>query len=61
MLAKFKKKFSGDPGGLSTGVATVQVDGKTVYRALCLGFGTAAQQAFCKTLAAAGQACFIRR
>jgi hypothetical protein len=62
LLARFKKKFAGDLGGLSTSVATVQVDGKTVNRALVSGFGTAAAaNAFCKTVSAAGQACFIRR
>jgi cell division septation protein DedD len=62
LLARFKKKFSGELGGLSTSVATVQVDGKTVNRALVAGFASAAQaNAFCKTLSAAGQACFIRR
>jgi len=62
LLARFKKKFSGELGGLSTSVATVQVNGKTVNRALVAGFASAAQaNAFCKTLSAAGQACFIRR
>ncbi len=62
LLARFKKKFASDLGGLSASVATVQVDGKTVNRALVSGFGSAAEaNAFCKTLSAAGQACFIRR
>jgi cell division septation protein DedD len=62
LLAKFKKKFSADLGGLSTSVATVQVDGKTVNRALVSGFGSAAEaNDFCKTMSAASQACFIRR
>jgi hypothetical protein len=62
LLARFKKKYSRELGGLSTSVATVQVDGKTVNRALVAGFASAAQaNAFCKTLSAAGQACFIRR
>jgi cell division protein FtsN len=61
-LAKFRKKFAADLGGLTSSVATVQVDGKTVNRALVSGFGSAAEAgAFCKTLADAGQACFIRR
>ena len=62
LLAKVKKKFSGDLGGLSARVATVQVEGKTMNRALVSGFATAAEaNAFCKTLSAAGQACFLRR
>jgi hypothetical protein len=62
LLARFKKAFAGKLGGLSTGVATVQVDGKTVNRALVSGFASAAEaKAFCKALAAADQACFIRR
>jgi hypothetical protein len=62
LLTRFKKKFAGELGGRSTNVATVQVDGKTVNRALVSGFASAAEaNAFCKTLSAAGQACFIRR
>src|SRR5579859_3692569 len=62
LLAKFRKKFAGEMGGLSGSVATVEVDGKTVNRALISGFGTNAQAGeFCKKLSAEGQACFIRR
>lgn len=62
LLTRFKKKFAGEMGGLSGSVATVQVDGKTVNRALISGFGTSAEaNAFCKKLSADGQACFIRR
>jgi len=62
LLGRFKKKFGAQLGGLSTGVATVQVEGKTVNRALVSGFASAgAANAFCKTLGAAGQACFVRR
>jgi hypothetical protein len=62
LLAKAKKKFADDLGGLTTKVATVQVDGKTVNRALITGFASNAEaNAFCKTLSAQGQACFIRR
>jgi hypothetical protein len=62
LLARLKKKFAGELGGRSTTVATVQVDGKTVNRALVTGFASPAEaNAFCKTLSAAGQACFIRR
>jgi hypothetical protein len=62
LLAKAKAKFAADMGGLTGAVATVQIDGKTVNRALISGFGTNAEaNAFCKKLAAEGQACFIRR
>jgi hypothetical protein len=62
LLARFKKKFAGEMGGLSGAVATVEVDGKSVNRALISGFGTNAQAGeFCKKLSAQGQACFIRR
>ena len=62
LMTRFKVKFGTGLGGLKIGVATVQVDGKTVNRALVSGFATPAEaNAFCKTLADAGQACFIRR
>jgi cell division septation protein DedD len=62
LLAKFKKAHAGDLGGLSPSVATAQVDGKTVNRALISGFATKAEaNTFCKSLEASGQACFIRR
>jgi hypothetical protein len=62
LLVKAKAKFAADMGGLTGAVATVQIDGKTVNRALISGFGTNAEaNAFCKKLAADGQACFIRR
>jgi hypothetical protein len=62
LLAKAKAKFAADMGGLTGAVATVQIDGKTVNRALISGFGTNAEaNVFCKKLAAEGQACFIRR
>ncbi|MGZ3378263.1 MAG: SPOR domain-containing protein [Phenylobacterium sp.] len=62
LLAKAKKKFAGDMGGLNGTVATVQVDGKTVNRALISGFASNTEaNDFCKKLAAEGQACFIRR
>jgi hypothetical protein len=62
LLTRFKKKFAGELGGRSTNVAAVQVDGKTVNRALVTGFASSAEaNAFCKTLSAAGQACFVRR
>ena len=62
LLTRFKKKFGAELGGLKADVATVQVDGKTVNRALISGFANSGEaNAFCKTLADAGQACFIRR
>jgi hypothetical protein len=62
LLARFKKKFASELGGLTPNVATVQIDGKTVNRALISGFASNAEaNSFCKTLAAAGQACFVRR
>ena len=62
LLGKFKKKFAGEMGGLSGSVATVEVDGKSVNRALISGFSSNAEaSAFCKKLSAEGQACFIRR
>jgi hypothetical protein len=62
LLGKFRKKFAGQMGGLTGAVATVQVDGKTVNRALISGFATNAEAGeFCKKLSAEGQACFIRR
>lgn len=62
LLARFKTKFAADMGGLNGNVATVQSDGKTVNRALISGFASNAEAgAFCKKLAAEGQACFIRR
>jgi len=62
LLARFKTKFAGEMGGLTEHVATVEVDGKTVNRALISGFATNAEaNAFCKKLSAQGQACFIRR
>ena len=62
LLARFKKKFAANLDGLTSNIATVQVDGKTVNRALISGFPSPAEASgFCKTLEAAGQACFVRR
>ncbi|MFI4964870.1 MAG: SPOR domain-containing protein [Caulobacterales bacterium] len=62
LLARFKKKFGADLGGLTTSVATVQANGRTVNRVLLSGFASSAQaNAFCNALAAAKQACFVRR
>ncbi|MBS0361033.1 MAG: SPOR domain-containing protein [Proteobacteria bacterium] len=61
LLAKFRKTHGAELGGLSTDVATVESDGKTVNRALIKGFASNAEAgAFCKRLEASGQACFIR-
>jgi len=62
LIARFKKKFGPDLGGLVTSVATVQVDGKPVNRVLVSGFASSGEaNAFCKTLEAAHQPCFVRR
>lgn len=62
LLAKFKKKFAPELSGLNAAVATVQVEGKTVNRALISGFASPAEaNGFCRKLAQSGQACFIRR
>jgi len=62
LLARFKKKFAASIGGLKAEVVTAQVDGKTVHRAQLAGFANFAEaNAYCKGLADAGQACFIRR
>ena len=62
LVVRFKKTFVSQLTGLTASVATVQVGGKIVNRALVSGFASAARaNAFCKSLAGAGQACFIRR
>jgi cell division septation protein DedD len=62
LAARFKKKFAAELGGLTTAVATVQVDGKAVNRVLVSGLASSREaNGFCKTLEAAGQACFVRR
>lgn len=62
LLRRFKATFAGDLSGLTANVATVQLEGKTMNRALISGFGSAAEAtAFCKKLSAAGQACFVKR
>lgn len=61
LLTRFRKKFGADLGGLVTGVTPAQVDGKTVNRVLLSGFSSFKEaNAFCKTLTAGGQACFVR-
>ena len=62
LLARLKKKSPALLAGLTTEVATVEVDGKTVNRALISGFGAPAEAAqLCEKLKADGQACFVRR
>ncbi|HEV7386328.1 MAG TPA: SPOR domain-containing protein, partial [Phenylobacterium sp.] len=62
LLARLKTKSPALLAGLTTDVATVEVDGKTVNRALISGFGTPAEAAqLCGKLKAEGQACFVRR
>ena len=62
LLARLKKKSPALLVGLTTDVATVEVDGKTVNRALISGFGAPAEAAqLCEKLKAEGQACFVRR
>jgi len=62
LLAKVKKKFAAEMGGAGASVATVQLDGKTVNRALITGFASSAEASgFCRMLTAKGQACFVRR
>jgi hypothetical protein len=62
LLAKVRKAHAAELANLSPRVATVQLDGKTVNRALIAGFASNAEaNAFCKMLEASGQACFIRR
>jgi len=62
LLARFKKKFGAELGGLKAEVVAAQVDGKTVHRAQLAGFANYGEaNAYCKGLADAGQACFIRR
>jgi len=62
LLARFQRQSPDLLSGLTTDVATVQVDGKTMHRALISGFATGAEAAgFCEKLKARGQACFVRR
>jgi len=62
VLDRFRKKFGGELGGLTTSVATVQADGKTLNRALVTGFKTTIEATrYCEALNAEGQPCFVRR
>jgi hypothetical protein len=62
LLARLRKKSPALLAGLTTDVATVEVDGKAVNRVLISGFGTPAEAAqLCEKLKAEGQACFVRR
>jgi hypothetical protein len=61
LVTRFKKKFGADLGGLKVDVITVQVEGKTVNRALVSGFASTGEAGgFCRMLANGGQACFVR-
>lgn len=62
ILSKAQKKFPDALSGFKTEVQTAQVDGKTVYRAVVMGFaGQADATTLCEQLKAGGQACFVRR
>jgi hypothetical protein len=62
VLERFRKKFGGELGGLTTSVATVQADGKTLNRALVTGFKTTIEATrYCEALNAQDQPCFVRR
>nr|MEA2799644.1 hypothetical protein [Phenylobacterium sp.] len=62
LLARLRKKSPVLLTGLTTDITSVEVDGKTVNRALISGFGTPAEAAqLCEKLKAEGQACFVRR
>lgn len=62
LLANVQKKFVADLKGLTTEIATVTIDQKTIYRGLIIGFhGEADAGRLCEILKAGGQACFIRR
>jgi hypothetical protein len=62
VIERFRKKFGGELGGLTTSVATVQADGKTLNRALVTGFKTTIEATrYCEALNAQGQPCFVRR
>jgi hypothetical protein len=60
-LAGLSAKLGGAMAGRSTRVEPAQVAGRTFYRALVTGFGSAADAGrFCETLKGRGQACFVR-
>jgi hypothetical protein len=61
LLARLKVRQPQAMGGLDTRVVKAQVKGKTVFRALVVGFdGHAAAVKFCQDLKAAKQDCFVR-
>ncbi|WP_309627709.1 SPOR domain-containing protein [Brevundimonas sp.] len=54
-------KLGALPDPLSTTVQSVQVDGKTIFRALVTGFETRANaKIFCEIVVESGGACFVR-
>jgi cell division septation protein DedD len=62
LIAKFKKAYGGSMGGLTLGVATVQIDNKPVNRVLLSGFASSLEASrFCDALQASRQPCFVRR
>jgi hypothetical protein len=61
ILAHVTRKFAGELDGFKSDVATVDVDGKPLYRAMISGFSsTSDARALCGKLKAGGQACFVR-
>jgi hypothetical protein len=61
ILAHVTRKFAGELDGFRSDVATVDVDGKPLYRAMISGFSsTSDAKALCGKLKAGGQACFVR-
>lgn len=61
LLTRLKTRQAQAMAGLDTRIVGAQVGGKTVYRALVVGFADqAAAIAFCQALKAANQACFVR-
>jgi len=62
LIARFRKAYASSMGGLTLGVATVQIDNKPVTRVLLSGFASAGEaNRFCAALQANRQPCFVRR
>ncbi|HEY2357740.1 MAG TPA: SPOR domain-containing protein [Phenylobacterium sp.] len=61
ILARVKHRYAGELDGFKSDVATAEVGGKPLYRALISGFSsTSDAKALCAKLQAGGQACFVR-
>ncbi|HEX5263729.1 MAG TPA: SPOR domain-containing protein [Phenylobacterium sp.] len=61
ILARVKHRYAGELDGFKGDVATAEVGGKPLYRALISGFSsTSDAKALCAKLQAGGQACFVR-